>query len=305
MKARSPKTKAFLAKADARKGSESPKGGRNGQQKPLNNAETPKAKPHKGPGARTSSKAHPTAGQSESKRTPRPTSAGPQRGAKVILLNKPFDVLSQFTGDKDQKTLADFIDVEEVYAAGRLDQDSEGLLLLTNDGALQNRLASPRYKMPKTYWAQVEGIPTEEALEQLCKGIVLKDGLTAPALAKIIPEPKLWERNPPVRFRAQIPTTWLEIQITEGRNRQVRRMTAHVGFPTLRLVRAAIGHLDLHDLQPGQSKTLNKDQIEWLWKKLGETAEESPSPIKSKKRTPFKPGAPRRSPGAKPPLKGA
>lgn len=172
---------------------------------------------------------------------------------RVILLNKPYGVLSQFTGEPGVPTLAGVVPVHGVYPAGRLDADSEGLMVLTNDGALQATLSSPRHKQPKTYLAQVEGIPTEEALAQLREGVHLGDFATQPAQARCIDEPAwLWPRQPPVRFRAQIPTNWIELVLTEGKNRQVRRMTAAVGFPTLRLVRLAVGPWKLDDLAPGQ-----------------------------------------------------
>ncbi|MCE0496259.1 pseudouridine synthase [Vibrio sp. DNF-1] len=176
---------------------------------------------------------------------------------KVIIFNKPFDTLSQFTDGEGRQTLADFIPVKEVYAAGRLDRDSEGLMVLTNDGSLQAQLTQPGSKSPKTYWVQVEGDPSEEDLEKLRSGVELKDGMTLPAQIKIIPQPDIWPRNPPVRFRATIPTTWLAITIIEGRNRQVRRMTAHIGFPTLRLIRASIGNISLNDLEPGEWKEIS------------------------------------------------
>ncbi len=177
----------------------------------------------------------------------------------LILFNKPYDVLSQFTDDKGRPTLADFITQKGVYAAGRLDYNSEGLLLLTDNGQLQHHIAHPRHKQEKTYWVQVEGDISDQAVKQLRTGIQLKDGLTRPAKVQKLPEPELWPRNPPVRFRAEIPTSWVEIKISEGRNRQVRRMTAAVGFPTLRLVRVAIGNWQLENLQPGEYKMLTVD----------------------------------------------
>lgn len=182
--------------------------------------------------------------------------------ADLILFNKPFRVLSQFTDDRGdpskpkRATLADWIRVPGIYPAGRLDYDSEGLLLLTSDGALQHRIASPSQKMPKTYWVQVEGQITDAALSRLEQGVTLKDGPTAPAKVRRLREPTVWHRTPPVRHRESVPTSWLELTITEGRNRQVRRMTAAVGFPTLRLIRYRIGDWTLDGLQPGDFRTV-------------------------------------------------
>ncbi|WP_456403687.1 pseudouridine synthase [Thiolapillus sp.] len=172
--------------------------------------------------------------------------------SKLILFNKPWGVLTQFTDRDGRPVLADYISMKGVYPAGRLDRDSEGLLLLTDDGRLAHRLTHPKKRTWKTYLAQVEGDPDDEDLEPLRKGLELKDGLTLPARAKLIAEPRIWPRDPPVRYRASIPDRWLEISIQEGRNRQVRRMTAAIGFPTLRLVRTAIGNWKLENLQPGE-----------------------------------------------------
>lgn len=169
----------------------------------------------------------------------------------MIAFNKPYDVLSQFTDDAGRATLADFIDVPGVYPAGRLDRDSEGLLLLTDNGRLNARITRPKAEKPKTYWVQVDGLPDEATLAALAAGPVIKDGPTRPATVRMIAPPTLWPRHPPVRYRKTVPTQWLEIVITEGRNRQVRRMTAAVGLPTLRLVRIAIGSWQLGDLAPG------------------------------------------------------
>lgn len=170
----------------------------------------------------------------------------------LILFNKPHGVICQFSSDGMHPTLKDYVRIPGVYAAGRLDTDSEGLLILTDDGALQHKISHPRHKEAKTYWVQVEGKPTPEALEQLRRGVNLGDFITRPAKADIITEPSgLWPRNPPVRFRQAIPTTWLELTIREGKNRQIRRMTARVGFPTLRLIRSRIGEWSLDGLLPG------------------------------------------------------
>ena len=183
--------------------------------------------------------------------------APPMKTTRLILFNKPYGVLSQFTPEGRWQGLRDFIDLPGVYVAGRLDADSEGLLLLTNDGQLQARIADPRFKMEKTYWVQVEGIPTPETVGALRDGVRLNDGMTLPARTEEIPEPAgLWPREPPIRVRAAKPTAWLALSIREGRNRQVRRMTAAVGLPTLRLVRAAIGPYALNGLAPGQWREL-------------------------------------------------
>ena len=176
--------------------------------------------------------------------------------SKLIIFNKPFQVLCQFTDEAGRKTLADYVDVKEVYPAGRLDFDSEGLLLLTDDGKLQAKISHPKNKLPKTYWAQVEGIATQEDCDALIAGVKLKDGMAKAISCKILSEPHLWERVPPIRVRKNIPDSWIELVIDEGRNRQVRRMTAAVDLPTLRLVRVAIGKWSLGDLQPGQANAV-------------------------------------------------
>jgi len=176
----------------------------------------------------------------------------------LIALNKPFGVICKFSPEPGRPTLADYVKVPGVYPAGRLDTDSEGLLLLTDDGALQARIANPRHKLAKVYWAQVEGVPTVEALAALRRGVDLRDIITQPADAQRIDEPaNLWPRDPPIRYRAKIPTSWIELTIREGKNRQVRRMTAHVGFPTLRLVRARIGQVSVDGLAPGQWREID------------------------------------------------
>lgn len=175
--------------------------------------------------------------------------------SRLLLFNKPFGVITQFTSADGRPTLKDYIPLPGVYAAGRLDADSEGLLLLTDDGGLQQRIADPRFKMEKTYWAQVEGNPDAAALQALAAGVDLGDFRTRPCQIRLIPEPDgLWPRDPPIRYRKAIPTAWLEVRLGEGKNRQVRRMTAKVGFPTLRLIRWAVGSWTLAGLAPGDWK---------------------------------------------------
>ena len=176
--------------------------------------------------------------------------------ARIVLLNKPFRVLSRFTDPEGRPTLADLVPIPGVYPAGRLDFDSEGLLVLTDDGALQHRIADPRHKLPKLYWVQVEGAPEEAALDRLRRGVTLADGPTAPAEVERLDAPEVWPRDPPIRARAAIPTAWLAITIREGRNRQVRRMTAAIGHPTLRLIRREVGPWRLDGLSPGSWRLL-------------------------------------------------
>ncbi|SDY32889.1 pseudouridine synthase [Hymenobacter psychrophilus] len=188
---------------------------------------------------------------------------------RYILLNKPFEVLTQFTDETGRQTLKDFVTVPDIYPVGRLDYDSEGLVLLTDDKQLQHRLSEPRFKVPKTYWVQVEGQPTPEALENLRRGVDLKTGYTSAAEVELLPAaPELWERSKPVRFRANIPTSWLQIRISQGMNRQVRKMTAAVGYPTLRLVRAAIADMELAGLQPGQWRELTATEVRLLTEEM-------------------------------------
>ena len=174
---------------------------------------------------------------------------------RIILFNKPFNVLCQFTDPGGRPTLADYITVPGVYAAGRLDYDSEGLLVLTDTGQLQQRIADPRAKLAKSYWVQVEGVPTATALRELADGVLLRDGRSRPAIVEQIEPPAVWPRHPPIRERRLIPTNWLSITLTEGRNRQIRRMTAAVGLPTLRLIRYSVGPWQLDTLQPGEWRT--------------------------------------------------
>ncbi len=183
--------------------------------------------------------------------------------SQIYLFNKPFGVLTQFTDGDGRPVLADYINVPAIYPAGRLDKDSEGLLLLTDDGKLQQAVSDPAFKLPKTYHVQVEGVPDDEALESLSQGIELNDGITKPAMVnRIEGEPaRLWPRNPPIRVRASIPDCWLEIIIREGRNRQVRRMTAAAGYPTLRLIRYAIGEFRIDGILPGELKQISDEQV--------------------------------------------
>jgi 23S rRNA pseudouridine2457 synthase len=176
----------------------------------------------------------------------------------IILFNKPFKVLCQFTDKEKRITLSDFIPFKDVYPAGRLDYDSEGLVILTDDGKLQSKISDPKFKVTKIYWVQVEGLPDVSLLNKVQKGVKLKDGITKPAKAKLIQRPKIWDRVPPIRERKLIATSWIELSITEGRNRQVRRMTAAVGFPTLRLIRYAIGEWNIIGIKNGDYKVIQK-----------------------------------------------
>lgn len=191
---------------------------------------------------------------------------------RYLLFYKPYDVLSQFS-DEDtsppRKTLKDFIEIPQVYAVGRLDRDSEGLLLLTSDGPLQHRLSHPKFAHPRTYWVQVERVPNEDTLTQLRQGVLIQDYRSRPAQVRLIEEPNLPPRDPPIRFRKSVPTAWLELTLIEGKNRQVRRMTAAVGFPTLRLVRVAIGNLRLDRLQPGEWRDLSAAELSLLRREVG------------------------------------
>lgn len=204
---------------------------------------------------------------------------------KITILNKPFDVLSQFREEGEHTTLAHFIDHPDLRVAGRLDRDSEGLLVLTDHGVLNQHITSPKHKQYKTYLAQVDGDVTEDAIQQLIKGVVLNDGPTLPALVRIVDEPEwLWERNPPIRFRANIPTTWLEIKIMEGRNRQVRRMTSAVGYPTLRLIRTQVGCIDLIELGLKVGETRDIEPLLYPEFKKILTQKEEPKPAYQKEK---------------------
>lgn len=211
----------------------------------------------------------------------------------ILVFNKPFDVLCQFTDADGRNTLKDYIDINTLYPAGRLDRDSEGLLVLTDNGKLQGLISHPRYKLAKRYLVQVEGVPTAAALQQLAAGVELNDGRTQPASARLIDEPDLWPRDPPVRYRANIPTRWLELIIREGKNRQVRRMTAAVGYPTLRLVRDAVGPLALDGLQPGESREiplaalLDNPQLSADWRKMAHRILQQPDKPAVRRRQKF------------------
>ena len=189
--------------------------------------------------------------------------------SRILLFNKPHGVLTQFTSPEGRPTLADYIPIPGVYAAGRLDVDSEGLVVLTDDGAIQARISHPRHKLEKTYWAQVEGVPDEAALACLRRGVDLGDFHTRPCKARLIPEPaSLWLRDPPIRFRKAIPTAWVEIVLAEGKNRQVRRMTAKVGYPTLRLIRCAVGSWKLGNLASGMWRFLRDEEMDEVFQRF-------------------------------------
>lgn len=187
---------------------------------------------------------------------------------KLIIFNKPYQVLSQFTDVQRRSTLADFIKIKDAYPAGRLDYDSEGLLLLTDNGTLQSLISHPKHKLAKSYWVQVEGEAGEEHCQNLCNGVMLKDGKAQASQCSLIAQPNIWPRNPPIRFRKTVPDSWIELTIYEGRNRQVRRMTAAVGLPTLRLIRASIGEVNLDKLLPGQCRVYKDNSVENIFNQL-------------------------------------
>jgi 23S rRNA pseudouridine2457 synthase len=219
---------------------------------------------------------------------------------RLLLLNKPFRVLTRFRRSDERATLADYVPVPDVHPAGRLDHDSEGLLLLTDDGRLQSLITEPRHALEKVYWAQVEGVPDAAALGRLRGGVDLPDGRTRPAGATPIAEPAgLWTRDPPIRYRAAIPTSWLELRLREGRNRQVRRMTAAVGFPTLRLVRAAVGPWTLDGLAPGDWREVPSAEVS-RWRAELERASRASARPGADARSASRPRAPARSSGAGP-----
>jgi 23S rRNA pseudouridine2457 synthase len=204
------------------------------------------------------------------------------QGLRLVLFNKPFGVLCQFSPVAGRRTLADYIPIPGIYPAGRLDHDSEGLLLLTDHGPLQARLSDPRHATWKTYWVQVEGVPDEAALAALRAGVLLRDGPTRPARARLVPEPPgLWPRDPPIRFRKQVPDSWLELQLREGRNRQVRRMTAATGYPTLRLVRASVGPFGLDGLAPGAWREVEVPAELLSGRAAPRSASRAPAPARS------------------------
>ena len=214
---------------------------------------------------------------------------------RYLLLNKPYEVLTQFTDEHGRATLKDFVAVPGVYPVGRLDFDSEGLLLLTDDKQLQHRLSDPRYKVSKTYWAQVEGLPQEAALVQLRGGVQIKEGFTLPAVAAALPPAataELWARSPPIRYRASIPTSWLEISLSQGMNRQVRKMCAAVGLPCLRLVRQALGSLTISGLAPGEWRDLTAGEVAAL-RGLAGTDVRHPRPARPAAPTPARRPGPR------------